>query len=104
MANAQDSPGKPRPGDPLVREVADALAAIECNYEREGSGPGSRFEGRLLEDVQAEYAVRQARGPAARKYLALLDEATRAMAATGARAGDTAHANGLRRQAGLREL
>jgi len=30
------------------------LRRIEYNYGREGSGPGSRFEGRLLEDVQAE--------------------------------------------------
>jgi hypothetical protein len=41
-----------------VRELADGLRRIEYNYQREGSGPGSRFEGRLLEDVQAEYAVR----------------------------------------------
>jgi hypothetical protein len=34
------------------------LARIEVNYEREGSGPGSRFEGRLLEDVQAEAVLR----------------------------------------------
>lgn len=61
MATAEYSPNRPRPEDPLTRLVADALAAIERNYEREGSGPGSRFEGRLLEDVQAEYAVRQVR-------------------------------------------
>jgi hypothetical protein len=52
------SPNAPRPEDPLTRELADGLARIERNYEREGSGPGSRFEGRLLEDVQAEWAVR----------------------------------------------
>lgn len=52
------SPNKPRPADPLVLEVADMLRGIEANYEREGSGPGSRFEGRLLEDVQAEQVVR----------------------------------------------
>jgi hypothetical protein len=61
MATAQDSPNKPRPEDPLVREVADALNRIECNYDREGSGPGSRFEGRLREDVQAEAVVRLVR-------------------------------------------
>lgn len=54
-----DSPNAPRPEDPLVLEVADMLARIETNYDREGSGPGSRFEGRLLEDVQAEAAVRR---------------------------------------------
>jgi len=52
------SPNAPRPADPLVLEIADALRRIEANYEREGSGPGSRFEGRLLEDVQAEWVVR----------------------------------------------
>lgn len=52
------SPNAPRPQDPLVRAVADALAAIERNYAQEGSGPGSRFEGRLLEDVQAERVTR----------------------------------------------
>jgi hypothetical protein len=61
VSTAQNSPNKPRPSDPLVREVADALARIERNYEAEGSGPGSRFEGRLLEDVQAEMAVRMTR-------------------------------------------
>jgi hypothetical protein len=54
----QESPNVPRPADPLVVEVADMLYRIEVNYEREGSGPGSRFEGRLLEDVQAEAVVR----------------------------------------------
>jgi hypothetical protein len=51
------SPNTPRPTG-LVREVADMLRRIEANYEREGSGPGSRFEGRLLEDAQAEAVVR----------------------------------------------
>jgi len=52
-SRAQNSPNRPRPADPLVREVADMLVRIEANYQREGSGPGSRFEGLLLEDVQA---------------------------------------------------
>jgi hypothetical protein len=99
MTAASSSPNKPRPQDPLVREVADALVRIEANYEREGSGPGSRFEGRLLEDVQAEYAVLQARGPAARKYLALLDEVTRELASQ-----QDAYANSIREQAGLERL
>jgi len=34
------------------------LHDIAVNYAREGSGPGSRFEGRLLEDVQAERITR----------------------------------------------
>jgi hypothetical protein len=55
----RDSPNAPRPQDPLVREIADMLARVERNYDREGSGPGSRFEGRLLEDVQAEAVARQ---------------------------------------------
>lgn len=55
------SPDKPRPTDPATLEIAGLLAAIERNYEREGSGPGSRFEGRLLEDVQAEAVLRRVR-------------------------------------------
>ena len=55
------SPNAPRPADPLVVELSDALYHIAVNYDREGSGPGSRFEGRLLEDVQAEWIVRQLR-------------------------------------------
>jgi hypothetical protein len=54
-SSAVNSPNAPRPADPLVRELADALRRIEANYEKEGSGPGSRFEGRLLEDVQARW-------------------------------------------------
>lgn len=53
------SPSAPRPSDPLVRDLADGLRHIEYNYAREGSGPGSRFEGRLLEDVQAEWVMRE---------------------------------------------
>ena len=60
----RSSPNKPRPADPLVLEVAGMLARIERNYEIEGSGPGSRFEGRLLEDVQAERIVRLLRDEA----------------------------------------
>lgn len=48
------SPNKPRPSQPDTRWLADTLRRIEINYAREGSGPGSRFEGRLLEDVQSE--------------------------------------------------
>ena len=51
------SPNKSRPTDPLLLEVADALRRVEINYSREGSGPDSRFEGRLLEDVQAEVVL-----------------------------------------------
>lgn len=59
------SPNAPRPADALVLLVADMLVRIERNYEREGSGPGSRFEGRLLEDVQAEAVVRRVRAASA---------------------------------------
>ena len=55
------SPNKPRPEDLLLLEVADMLRRIEINYQREGSGPGSQFEGRLLEDVQAEHVIRHLR-------------------------------------------
>lgn len=67
MAAVTSSPNKPRPADPLVRQVADALARIERNYQREGSSPGSRFEGELLEDVQARYAVNEVRSYAPRE-------------------------------------
>ena len=56
-----NSPNAPRPDDPLIIEISDALHRIAVNYEREGSGPGSRFEGCLLEDVQAEWIVRHMR-------------------------------------------
>jgi hypothetical protein len=61
MPDVTRSPNKPRPGDPLVLEIADGLRRIKNNYYSEGSGPGSRFDGRLLEDVQAEWAVRLVR-------------------------------------------
>jgi hypothetical protein len=62
---AVNSPNKPRPADPLVLTVAEQLRRIENNYLREGSGPGSRFEGRLLEDVQAVMAVAAVRAESA---------------------------------------
>jgi hypothetical protein len=52
------SPNAPRPSDPLVLRVSAAIAGVARNYDREGSGPGSRFEGQLLEDAQAALAVR----------------------------------------------
>lgn len=45
----------------LTREIAGMLVRIEINYQRETSGPGSRFEGRTLESVQAEAVVRRVR-------------------------------------------
>lgn len=48
-----------RHSDSLVRDLADGIRHIEYNYQREGSGPGSRFEGKLLEDVQAEWVLRE---------------------------------------------
>jgi len=52
------SPNKPRPDDPLAIAVADMLRRIEINYDREGAGPGSRFEGQLLEDAQARAVIK----------------------------------------------
>lgn len=49
------------PDDPLVTEIADMLWRIQCNYQREGAGPGSRFEGRTLEAVQARAVIRHVR-------------------------------------------
>lgn len=54
------SPNAPRPTG-VILELAEMLRRIEANYEREGSGPGTRFEGRLLEDVQALAIVRRLR-------------------------------------------
>jgi hypothetical protein len=41
-----------------VRWIADTLARVERNYDREGSGPGSRFEGMLREDAEAQCVLR----------------------------------------------
>ena len=54
------SPNAPRPTG-TVLEISDMLWRIAGNYDREGSGPGSRFEGKLLEDVQATAIVRMLR-------------------------------------------
>ena len=67
MATAKESSNVPRPTG-LTLEIADALRHIEANYEREGSGPGSRFEGRLLEDVQAEWVMRELHAQADRFF------------------------------------
>jgi hypothetical protein len=48
-------------GDELIEEIAGMLVRIERNYERETSGPGSRFEGKRLEVVQAEAVIRRVR-------------------------------------------
>jgi hypothetical protein len=73
VATAESSPSKPRPSDPVVIAVADTLARIERNYAREGSGPGSRFEGTLLEDAQAKVVVRMVRDAVRRASAAVLD-------------------------------
>ena len=54
-------PVAPPDPDPLVREIADTLYRIQVNYEREGSGTGSRFEGETLETVQARWVIRRVR-------------------------------------------
>jgi hypothetical protein len=43
----------------LVGEIATMLAAIQINYEREGAGPGSRFDGQRLEFAQARSVIRR---------------------------------------------
>jgi hypothetical protein len=43
----------------LADEIAAMLVKIEANYDREGSGPGSRFAGRTRELVQAEAVLRR---------------------------------------------
>jgi hypothetical protein len=56
-----ECPAAPPPDDPFVQDIADALWRIEGNYNREGSGPGSRFEGLTLERAQAEFVIREVR-------------------------------------------
>lgn len=46
-------------GERLVSDIAGGLYRILINYEREGGGPGSRFEGQTVEVAQAAWAVRQ---------------------------------------------
>jgi hypothetical protein len=41
----------------LAQEISDAFWRIEGNYHRETSGPGSRFEGKELTLVQAEWVL-----------------------------------------------
>ena len=55
--------------DDLVEELAGMLVRIEANYERETSGPGSRFEGQRLEVVQARAVLRRVREAAQRLAL-----------------------------------
>lgn len=55
------SPVAPPPEDPFVTEIEEMLYRILINYEREGSGPGSRFEGKTLERCQAEQVIRHIR-------------------------------------------
>jgi hypothetical protein len=97
----ESSPNKPRPVDPLVIAVADALARIEANYDREGSGPGSRFEGLLLEDVQAKTAVAVVRSQPDPKYQAWLDELTRSVLNLSDRPALAALARRIRLESGL---
>ena len=53
--------------DDLIEELAWMLTRIATNYQREGSGPGSRFAGQRLEVVQAGAVLRRIREVAARK-------------------------------------
>ena len=50
--------------DALIEELSWMLVRIENNWTRETSGPGSRFEGRRLEVVQAEAVLRRIAGAA----------------------------------------
>lgn len=47
--------------DELAEEIAQMLTRVEANYQREGSGPGSRFEGQRLETAQARRVIREIR-------------------------------------------
>jgi hypothetical protein len=55
------SPMAPPPEDPFVTEIEEMLYRILVNHEREGSGPGSRFEGKTLERCQSEQVIRHIR-------------------------------------------
>lgn len=55
----QERSGGPPDLDELVRELGGLLWRIEGNYNREGSGRGSRFEGETCESVQARALVRR---------------------------------------------
>ena len=54
----------------LIEDIAQMLVCIEANYERETSGPGSRFEGQRLEVVQARAVIRRVREAAIRDVAA----------------------------------
>lgn len=45
----------------LVEELAWMIVRIENNYQRETSGPGSRFEGQRLETAQVRAVLRRLR-------------------------------------------
>lgn len=45
----------------LIQEISWMLVRIGDNYARETSAPGSRFEGKTLEAVQAEAVIRRVR-------------------------------------------
>ena len=55
------TPGQQASDDQAVAEIADGLIRIGYNYARETSGPGSRFEGQRLEDVQARWVLSRLR-------------------------------------------
>lgn len=55
------TPAEQAAEDQLAEELSWAIAAIEANYDREGSGPGSRFEGQRLESVQVRWLLRRLR-------------------------------------------
>lgn len=56
-----EMPTAPPPDDPFVQELADSFWRIEGNYDREGTGLGSRFEGKTLQRCLAEFAIRVVR-------------------------------------------
>lgn len=45
--------------DALLDQLAGVIYRVEANWDREGSGPGSRFEGELREHAQARGVVRE---------------------------------------------
>lgn len=52
-------PGPLQPATELEERIAAMLYHIQCNYEREGTGVGSRFQGERLEIVQARAVIRE---------------------------------------------
>lgn len=41
----------------ITQEIADVIYKVECDYDREGSGPNSRFKDECRDHAQAREVV-----------------------------------------------